>query len=249
MTKCEKCNGNGTRTIYADHMGDTIENQRCSNCELQRDAVSDDVQWAEGCDPEMYTDEDGDLVAGNNKYPFWQKKPGEDITVRIVQPDNIVECVNNAGMEDQFDQGVEYIFEGKPGEMITVFDKCGEKRECFADRFKVISTETGVIYHTHKVKMDKDGLPYYKPSDASPGDIPSCPVCNNAPEPENKNKVNFSLRDFGSVPDKPTDDELRVSEQDCLDALSDVDGLYQRLRRRLSVARTGNPDHYGPDTV
>jgi hypothetical protein len=50
--------------------------------------------------------------------------------------------------------------------MITVFDKRGVKRECFADRFTVKSSEAGTTYHVHK---DAKGF--------IPGSE-DCPICD-----------------------------------------------------------------------
>lgn len=53
-------------------------------------------------------------------------------------PDDIVICINNVGIEDKFDLGIEYVFERhKDGQMIYVYDKNGVKGEFFYDRFKV----------------------------------------------------------------------------------------------------------------
>jgi len=144
---CENC----ASSHWVD-LGDGLGQRECEDCcrkGLRNDAAlsggtefGDGISWAPGCDPEMYTDENGDYVAKNPMYPFWQSKAGETPVIRLIQSDNIVECIDNTGMEDQFDQGIEYIFEGAAhGDMITVFDKLGEKRECFPTRFKVKSTE------------------------------------------------------------------------------------------------------------
>jgi predicted DNA-binding WGR domain protein len=46
-------------------------------------------------------------------------------------------CVDNTGMEDSFDEGVEYVAEPHAEEgMIYVWDRNAQKRECFAERFK-----------------------------------------------------------------------------------------------------------------
>jgi hypothetical protein len=57
----------------------------------------------------------------------------------------IVECVDNSGMEDKFDTGIDYVGEYHPdshGEMIYVFDKNGERRDCFSSRFNVKSSSS-----------------------------------------------------------------------------------------------------------
>jgi len=48
-----------------------------------------------------------------------------------------VVCVNAAGMEDNFDEGSTYVAEPHPeDDMVYVWDRNGEKRECFSERFK-----------------------------------------------------------------------------------------------------------------
>jgi hypothetical protein len=49
----------------------------------------------------------------------------------------IVECVSNLGMEDKFDAGIEYVgYRHTDSTLLWVYDKRGEKQECFAERFK-----------------------------------------------------------------------------------------------------------------
>lgn len=52
----------------------------------------------------------------------------------------IVECLDNAGIEHQFDKGIEYVAElhTEPG-LVWVYDKLGEKQECFTERFKKVA--------------------------------------------------------------------------------------------------------------
>lgn len=59
---------------------------------------------------------------------------------RVPTVEDEVVCVNNAGLEDQFDFGVEYILvSGRLGEdFIVVLDKYNEKREVFSDRFMTV---------------------------------------------------------------------------------------------------------------
>jgi hypothetical protein len=74
------------------------------------------------------------------KTAFWTPKKGEDWQVRLIEPDTIVECIDNTGVEGQFDKGIEYVFEGSSdGPMISVFNKLGELRSCFSDRFRIVS--------------------------------------------------------------------------------------------------------------
>ena len=47
-------------------------------------------------------------------------------------------CSNNIGMEDKFDEGIEYVCEKHPDwQMLFVYDKNGVKGEFFKDRFAV----------------------------------------------------------------------------------------------------------------
>jgi nitrite reductase/ring-hydroxylating ferredoxin subunit len=98
------------------------------------------------------TDAERAFVDGCSHYsnlyalPFWKPEIGEN-TIRVIQPDNIVECLDNTGIEDGFDVGVEYVFEGRHGgEMISVYDKIGALRECFSSRFRVKSSEVSPLY-------------------------------------------------------------------------------------------------------
>jgi len=51
----------------------------------------------------------------------------------------IVECVDNSGMEDKFDAGIEYVGEIHDDDsLVWVYDKLGHRQECFAERFKVL---------------------------------------------------------------------------------------------------------------
>jgi hypothetical protein len=49
---------------------------------------------------------------------------------------SVLTCIDNTGLENYFDEGVEYIVEEHPNEeMIFVYDRFGEKQECFKERF------------------------------------------------------------------------------------------------------------------
>jgi hypothetical protein len=57
-----------------------------------------------------------------------KKKPLQDRAI----------CINNLGMENRFDPGAAYVFERHgDSSMIWVFDKLGEKCECFRERFQM----------------------------------------------------------------------------------------------------------------
>lgn len=48
----------------------------------------------------------------------------------------VLVCVNNTGVEEFFDVGVEYVYERhKDPSMVYAYDKFGERREMMADRF------------------------------------------------------------------------------------------------------------------
>ena len=50
--------------------------------------------------------------------------------------DEVMVCVDNAGMEDRFDVGIEYLVENHPDQnMIYAYDKLGRKDEYFKERF------------------------------------------------------------------------------------------------------------------
>ena len=67
-----------------------------------------------------------------------QKKIDESPEAYGFQPrDWEVECVNAVGMEDRFDEGVTYVAERHvEKDMICVWDRYGQKQECFSERFK-----------------------------------------------------------------------------------------------------------------
>ena len=59
---------------------------------------------------------------------------------KVVKRDHFVEqvliCINNTGIEDKFDIGIEYLVEDHPdSSMVYVYDKMGSKGECFKNRF------------------------------------------------------------------------------------------------------------------
>ena len=81
---------------------------------------------------------------------------GEDsadsATIRssVVEPEPLplvkdfeVICLNNVGIEDKFDQGVEYVAVAVVRELgfLTVYDKFGKKQTCMASRFKIAEEE------------------------------------------------------------------------------------------------------------
>lgn len=61
------------------------------------------------------------------------KKPISKVPMEVI-------CVNNIGLEEHFDQDVEYVSEAhKEDEMIWVHNRFGEKVECFAERFEKVA--------------------------------------------------------------------------------------------------------------
>lgn len=58
--------------------------------------------------------------------------------------DDEVVCVNNAGLEDQFDFGIEYICVSGSlsDDFVIVLDKYNERREVFSDRFMTVKKAT-----------------------------------------------------------------------------------------------------------
>jgi len=165
---------NGCRTCkymmmheFHNHRGEKVFRVTCQNCGRavvcgsSRDAHKA-VMGACHCDGWQRVgdnisegNKDEELDYGKTGKPmFWKPEPGEKAIVRVMEPDNIVECVDNTGVEAQFDLGVEYIFEGKStGDMISVYDKTGVLRECFASRFRVKSTSELMTHMKHVKKL------------------------------------------------------------------------------------------------
>lgn len=83
---------------------------------------------------------------------FMNPEEGEH-QIKLIEPDTIVECIDNTGMEVQFDTGIEYVFEGEGTSiMISVFNKLGELQTCFADRFRIVSRPLGGFFQ-HKLRI------------------------------------------------------------------------------------------------
>jgi hypothetical protein len=60
------------------------------------------------------------------------KSPGD----KFVPPDEVMICIDNAGIEGRFDVGIEYLVEKHKDEtMVYVYDKMGQKDEFFKVRF------------------------------------------------------------------------------------------------------------------
>jgi hypothetical protein len=60
------------------------------------------------------------------------KSPGD----KFVPPDEVMVCIDNAGIEGRFDVGIEYLVEKHKDEtMVYVYDKMGQKDEFFKVRF------------------------------------------------------------------------------------------------------------------
>ena len=72
-----------------------------------------------------------DRVANPKKEP--KPMPKANVVLEVV-------CLNNVGLEEHFDQDVEYVAAThKEEDMIWVHNRFGEKVECFAERFKKVS--------------------------------------------------------------------------------------------------------------
>lgn len=73
----------------------------------------------------------------------------------LPEDDGVLVCVNNVGMEEKFDMGIEYVCEPhKDASMVWVYDKFGTKAEFFADRFMAPSA--------YKRKTQNDGMKFKK---------------------------------------------------------------------------------------
>ena len=58
--------------------------------------------------------------------------------VPVAEVGFVAVCLDNKGIEEFYDMDVEYVFEIHADEsMIWVYDKFGEKRECFCARFEI----------------------------------------------------------------------------------------------------------------
>jgi predicted DNA-binding WGR domain protein len=68
--------------------------------------------------------------------PKKEKEPDSDDLVAV--------CVDPSGLDNKFgeklfDEGIEYVFENHADKtMLWVYDKFGEKRECFKERFRLV---------------------------------------------------------------------------------------------------------------
>ena len=73
-------------------------------------------------------------------HPILVKPPEKPKKVpHLVVGDLALVCVDNTGIEDHFDQGIEYVIENHPDpQMIYAYDKQGEKGEYLVDRFAVL---------------------------------------------------------------------------------------------------------------
>jgi len=67
------------------------------------------------------------------------KKPEPPSPPSISDYDLVALCVDISGLEERFDEGIEYVFERHADKaMLWVYDKFGEKRECFFERFRLV---------------------------------------------------------------------------------------------------------------
>ena len=71
-----------------------------------------------------------------SKPKFMPFELDKKMNVRLITDKEII-CINNAGMEESFDQGISYIVESHPDhDMVWAYDKFGVKQEVFAERFE-----------------------------------------------------------------------------------------------------------------
>ena len=55
--------------------------------------------------------------------------------------ETVAVCTDNKGIEEQFDEGVGYVWERSRSGMVEVYDKTGTKRECFRARFRMVKED------------------------------------------------------------------------------------------------------------
>lgn len=95
---------------------------------------------------EAYTEEESTAQAELNKIK--NKAMAESETKKEAKPELspsyqpgeefVAKCLDNTGMEDYFETGITYMAEyTKVEDIYKVYDKFGESRECFSDRFEV----------------------------------------------------------------------------------------------------------------
>jgi predicted DNA-binding WGR domain protein len=68
----------------------------------------------------------------------------ERFTKNVTIEEMEMECVNNTGIEEQFDIGISYLAETHPTDkkMVKVYDRFGQKVDCFKSRFKKLKSES-----------------------------------------------------------------------------------------------------------
>lgn len=104
------------------------ERQPFSSCEKWKRWEQEDY-WRRCCSQDKLDEVDTDvmrLLRSMAKY--------DDTTGALV-----LRCVENRGVEDGFDKGVEYVASMERDGMWLVFDKYGEMRECLMERFERIA--------------------------------------------------------------------------------------------------------------
>jgi hypothetical protein len=93
--------------------------------------------WIEKERPDVQSALVGGSVQGNNTAPASTPapKPKKAEPPKPQEPEVLV-CVNNVGLEDQFDEGVEYFVKKyEDDDFVQVIDKCNEVRSVFRERF------------------------------------------------------------------------------------------------------------------
>ena len=72
--------------------------------------------------------------------PAKPPKPKPKPAPKPAPKEGVAVCVDNSGLEDKFDEGIEYVCEAHDDqELLWVYDKIGSKQECFIERFEVVN--------------------------------------------------------------------------------------------------------------
>lgn len=130
---------NGVTPLTLNSQG-IIENLELEDGQGQAAPNIPVIEWdCERCgkkfQPEL--NDDGNPIGKDAFCPACIKKI-KDLAAKRAKDgeDDVLVCVDNAGMEDRFDVGIEYIvMEHKDPAMVFVYDKMGRKDEYFRNRF------------------------------------------------------------------------------------------------------------------
>lgn len=110
--------------------------------DIQNDMESEpDEKSQKSATPRRPTQEDVDAGQVAKKAA---KKAAKEADGSAGSDDETVVCVSNVGMENRFDEGIEYLFEPhSDSAMIYVYDKFGKKDEFLKERFVMASKYKG----------------------------------------------------------------------------------------------------------